>query len=74
MFFFNKKVFRVVKATINPYMKFISAQKMLCYGVYASAFVEYFQARKRHAGKVLLSWCRCWSIDVPWWKFTQENQ
>jgi hypothetical protein len=39
--FWIKTVCRAGKETINPYVKFLCAMKMLCYGVSGSAFVDY---------------------------------
>ena len=41
--FWIKTVCRVGKETINPYVKFLCDIKMICYGVSASAFVDYHQ-------------------------------
>jgi hypothetical protein len=41
--FRRRTICRVGKPAISPYVKFLCAQKMLCYGVSASAFIEYFR-------------------------------
>ena len=41
--FWRKTVCRAGKPSISPHVKFLCGQKMLCYGVSASAFVDYFQ-------------------------------
>jgi len=41
--FWIKTVCRAGRETINPYVKFLCAMKMLCYGVSASAFLDYHQ-------------------------------
>jgi fatty-acid desaturase len=39
----RQTICRAGKSSISPYVKFLCAQKMLCYGVSASAFIDYFQ-------------------------------
>ena len=41
--FWRQMVCRAGKPSISPHVKFLCAQKMLCYGISASAFVDYFQ-------------------------------
>ena len=41
--FWRQTVCRAGKPSISPYVKFLCGQKMLCYGVSASAFLDYFQ-------------------------------
>ncbi len=41
--FWRQTLCRAGKPSISPYVKFLCGQKMLCYGVSASAFVDYFQ-------------------------------
>ena len=44
--FWVKTVCRAGKETINPYVKFLCAMKMICYGVSGSAFIDYHQFGK----------------------------
>ena len=46
-------VCRARKQKICPYVKLLGAQKMLCYGVSASAFVDYFQMGETTLGRCL---------------------
>ena len=39
--FWIKTVSRAGKQTINPYVKFLCAMKMICYGVSGNVFVDY---------------------------------
>jgi hypothetical protein len=41
--FWRQTLCRAGKPSISPHVKFLCAQKMLCYGISSSAFVEYFQ-------------------------------
>ena len=41
--FWRQMVCRAGKPSISPHVKFLCDQKMLCYGVSASAFLDYFQ-------------------------------
>eukprot|EP00804_Cyclotella_cryptica_P026433 CCRYP_008109-RA/>CCRYP_008109-RA protein AED:0.33 eAED:0.33 QI:0/-1/0/1/-1/1/1/0/162 len=41
--FWRQTVCRAGKPTICPYVKFLMAMKMICYGVSGNAFVDYFQ-------------------------------
>ena len=41
--FWRQTVCRAGKPSISPHVTFLCAQKMLCYGISSSAFVDYFQ-------------------------------
>ena len=44
--FWVKTICWAGKETINPYMKLLCALKMICYGVFGHAFLDYHQFRE----------------------------
>ena len=51
--FWRQMVCRAGKPSISSLVKFLCAQKMLSYGVYASAFVDYFQTGETESRRCL---------------------
>ena len=45
-FFWRQKACLAGKPNICPYVKFLVAMKMICYGVSGNAFMDYFQMRE----------------------------
>jgi hypothetical protein len=54
--FWINTVCRADKGSISPYLKFLIAKKMLCFGISASAFMDYFQWVRQLAKDVCESW------------------
>jgi hypothetical protein len=52
--FWGQPVRRARKPTICPYVKFLCAQKMLCYAVSSSTFLDYFQMGETTSRRCLL--------------------
>ena len=56
--FWTSTIYACGKESIDPYVKFLSGQKMVCYGVSWSAFCDYFQMGESTACLCMSKLCR----------------